>query len=91
MNEKECLLTRCLLSRIIDTPPDNISVIKLDDNENVLFLVPYINDYEFGISFNSVPTKEDILIIIDEFKEVSQEWMEEDECEDECEDEEDYL
>lgn len=75
MTEKDSLLTRCMIAKVINIPPDDIDVIKLVKEE--LFLVPYDNKWEFGISFDSVPTESDILLVIDNFKDVGEEWLDE--------------
>lgn len=78
MTEKECLSTRCLLARLIDIPPDDIRIIDFNEGDN-LFLVPYDNEWEFGVSFEQLPTETEILLIIESFKEIGNEWLEEDE------------
>lgn len=74
MNEKEILETRCILARIIDIPPDDIDVFKMqflvDDTEDdkIIFDMPYENGtslWHLGLSFDHTPSLDEAKNSID--------------------------
>lgn len=79
MLDKEIQETRCMIARIANIPPDDITVTDLGISGNILFNV-FLKEsgWNYGIFFSSKPTISYIEDVMREFNKESEKWAKED-------------